>query len=105
MRLDPRIALMVEGILIIENRALRELMDIRVFVDTDADLRFIRRLGRDTRERGRKLESVVQQFLAAVRPTHMEFIEPSKRYADVIMPEGGVIMWVLTSSFKSCGRS
>jgi uridine kinase len=89
MRLDPHPALIVEGILVFENQALRELMDIKIFVDTDPDLRFIRRLGRDMRERGRTLESVVQQYLATVRPMHMEFIEPSKRYADVIIPEGG----------------
>jgi len=87
--LEPRPALIVEGILIFENPALRELMDIKIFVDTDADLRFIRRLGRDIRERGRTVESVVQQYLSTVRPMHMEFIEPSKRYADVIIPEGG----------------
>ena len=89
VRLEPRTALIIEGILIFENRALRELMDIKIFVDTDADLRFIRRLSRDIRERGRTVESVVQQYLATVRPMHMEFIEPSKRYADVIIPEGG----------------
>jgi uridine kinase len=89
VRLDPRPALIVEGILVFEDRALRELMDIKIFVDTDADLRFIRRLERDMRERGRSLESVVQQYLATVRPMHMEFIEPSRRYANVIIPEGG----------------
>ncbi len=89
VRLEPRPALILEGILIFENKALRELMDIKIFVDTDADLRFIRRLSRDIRERGRTVESVVQQYLATVRPMHMEFIEPSKRYADVIIPEGG----------------
>jgi len=89
VRLEPRPALIIEGILIFENKALRELMDIRIFVDTDADLRFIRRLQRDIRERGRTVESVVQQYLSTVRPMHMEFIEPSKRYADVIIPEGG----------------
>ncbi len=89
VRLEPRPALIIEGILIFENQALRELMDIKIFVDTDADLRFIRRLNRDLRERGRTVESVVQQYLATVRPMHMEFIEPSKRYADVIIPEGG----------------
>jgi len=89
VRLDPRPALIVEGILVFENGVLRELMDIKIFVDTDADLRFIRRLRRDMRERGRTPESVVQQYLATVRPMHTEFIEPSKRYADVIIPEGG----------------
>ena len=69
--------------------ALRELLDIKIFVDTDADLRLIRRLGRDIRERGRTVESVVDQYLATVRPMHMEFIEPSKRHADVNIPEGG----------------
>jgi uridine kinase len=88
-RLEPHSALIVEGILIFENRALRELFDIKVFVDTDADIRFIRRLGRDIRERGRTAESVIQQYLTTVRPMHMEFVEPSKRYADVIIPEGG----------------
>ncbi|MGC1660982.1 MAG: uridine kinase [Candidatus Acidiferrales bacterium] len=85
----PHAAVIVEGILIFENAALRELMDIKVFVDTDADLRFIRRLERDIRERGRTMESVVGQYLGTVRPMHMEFVEPSKRYADVIIPEGG----------------
>ncbi len=89
LQLDPRPALILEGILIFENKALRDLMDIKIFVDTDADLRFIRRLQRDIRERGRTVESVVQQYLTTVRPMHMEFIEPSKRYADVIIPEGG----------------
>jgi uridine kinase len=89
LRLDPHPAIIVEGILIFESKPLRQLMDIKIFVDTDADLRFIRRLGRDIRERGRTVESVVEQYLATVRPMHMEFIEPSKRYADVIIPEGG----------------
>jgi uridine kinase len=89
VRMEPRPALIVEGILIFENRALRELFDIKIFVDTDADIRFIRRLGRDIRERGRTAESVIQQYLTTVRPMHMEFVEPSKRHADVIIPEGG----------------
>ncbi len=89
LRIEPRPALILEGILIFENKALRELMDIKIFVDTDADLRFIRRLERDLSERGRTMESVVEQYLGTVRPMHMEFVEPSKRYADVIIPEGG----------------
>jgi uridine kinase len=89
VRLEPRPAIIVEGILIFENAALRELLDIKIFVDTDADLRFIRRLLRDIRERGRTVESVIQQYMSTVRPMHMEFVEPSKRYADVIIPEGG----------------
>ena len=88
-RMEPRPALIVEGILIFENAALRDLMDIKIFVDTDADIRFIRRMGRDIRERGRSPDSVVRQYLETVRPMHMEFIEPSKRHADVIIPEGG----------------
>lgn len=89
VRIEPLPAIIVEGILIFENKQLRELMDIRIFVDTDADLRFIRRLVRDIRERGRNMEMVVEQYLNTVRPMHMEFVEPSKRYADVIIPEGG----------------
>lgn len=89
VHLEPRPALIVEGILIFENLALRNLFDIKIFVDTEADLRFIRRLRRDIRERGRTAESVIEQYLATVRPMHMEFVEPSKRYADVIIPEGG----------------
>ncbi len=89
LRMEPRPAIIVEGILIFESKALRDLMHIKIFVDTDADLRFIRRLSRDIRERGRTVDSVVDQYLATVRPMHMEFIEPSKRHADVIIPEGG----------------
>jgi uridine kinase len=89
VHLEPRPALIVEGILIFENPALRSLCDIKIFVDTEADLRFIRRLRRDIRERGRTVESVIDQYMATVRPMHMEFVEPSKRYADVIIPEGG----------------
>jgi uridine kinase len=88
VRIEPRPAI-VEGILIFESKPLRELMDIKIFVDTDADLRFIRRLVRDLRERGRTMEMVVEQYMNTVRPMHMEFVEPSKRYADVIIPEGG----------------
>ncbi len=81
--------ILVEGILIFAEPELRELMDIRVFVDTDADLRFIRRLQRDIDERGRTVSSVIDQYLTTVRPMHLEFVEPSKRHADVIIPEGG----------------
>lgn len=89
VRIDPRPALIVEGILIFENQELRELMDIKIFVDTDADLRFIRRLKRDIEDRGRTVSSVIQQYLSTVRPMHNMFVETSKRYADVIIPEGG----------------
>jgi uridine kinase len=88
-RVQPRSVVIVEGILILSDRALRELMDIRVFVDTDADLRILRRIERDLTERGRSLTSVVQQYLQTVRPMHLEFVEPSKRYAHIIIPEGG----------------
>jgi uridine kinase len=88
-RVAPARVILVEGILIFAEQALRELMDMRIYVDADADLRFIRRLQRDLKERGRTLDSVVAQYLQAVRPMHLEFVEPSKRYADVIIPEGG----------------
>ena len=81
--------ILVEGILIFALREIRELLDIKIFVDTDPDVRFIRRLRRDMTERGRTLESVVDQYLETVRPMHLEFVEPSKRWADVIIPEGG----------------
>ncbi len=77
VRVEPRAATILEGILIFENRALRDLMDIKIFVDTDADLRFIRRLVRDIRERGRTMDSVIEQYRNTVRPMHMEFVEPS----------------------------
>jgi uridine kinase len=85
----PRRAVIVEGILIFTDAALREQMDVKVFVDTDADIRFIRRLRRDVAERGRTMESVIEQYLTTVKPMHLEFVEPSKRYADVIIPQGG----------------
>jgi len=89
VRLESQPAILIEGILIFESEALRNLMDIKIFVDTDADLRFIRRLVRDIRDRGRTLESVIDQYEKTVRPMHLEFVEPSKRYADIIIPEGG----------------
>lgn len=86
---QPRMVILVEGILIFTEAALREMFDVKIFVDTDSDLRFIRRLERDLTERGRTTESVIKQYQSTVRPMHMEFVEPSKRYADVIIPEGG----------------
>jgi uridine kinase len=86
----PQPVILVEGILIFAEAALRSLFDIKIFVDTDADLRFIRRLQRDIIERGRSSESVIKQYLDTVRPMHLEFVEPSKRYADIILPEGGL---------------
>ncbi len=86
---EPRRVIMVEGILIFVDKQLREMMDIKIYVDTAADLRFIRRLQRDVVERGRSVNLVIEQYLATVRPMHLEFVEPSKRYADVIIPRGG----------------
>ena len=85
----PNRVILIEGILIFADSDLRELMDVKIYVDTDADIRFIRRLQRDIAERGRTTESVIHQYLATVRPMHQEFVEPSKRHADVIIPEGG----------------
>jgi uridine kinase len=85
----PQPIVVVEGILIFADSVLRGLFDMKIFVDTDPDLRFIRRLQRDLAERGRTTDSVVQQYLSTVRPMHLEFVEPSKRYADIIVPEGG----------------
>lgn len=87
---DPQPVVLVEGILVFVEKALRELFDVKIFVDTPADIRFIRRLQRDMTERGRSLESVIHQYRTTVRPMHMKFVEPSKRYADVIIPEGGL---------------
>jgi uridine kinase len=89
IQVNPASIILLEGILIFVEPRLRDLMDLRIYVDTDADIRFIRRLHRDVNERGRTLESVVNQYLTTVRPMHLEFVEPSKRYANVIIPEGG----------------
>lgn len=85
----PKKVIIVDGILIFENKELRNMMDIKIFVDTDADIRFIRRLTRDVRDRGRTLDSVIEQYKTTVKPMHEEFVEPSKKYADIIVPEGG----------------
>ncbi|MBS4215557.1 MULTISPECIES: uridine kinase [Neobacillus] len=85
----PKDVIILEGILVLEDERLRDLMDIKLFVDTDADLRIIRRLQRDIQERGRTLDSVIDQYVNVVRPMHNQFIEPTKRYADIIIPEGG----------------
>ena len=87
--IDPAPVIVVEGILVLHDPALREHFDLKVFVDADSDIRFIRRLKRDVEERGRTPDSIVEQYLATVRPGHEQFIEPSKRYADVILPGGG----------------
>lgn len=87
--MPPQPIILVEGILVFAEPDLRKLFDVRIFVDTDPDIRFIRRLQRDISERGRTVNSVIDQYLQSVRPMHLEFVEPSKRYADVIIPEGG----------------
>lgn len=89
IHVEPKNVIILEGILVLEDARLRDLMDIKVFVDTDSDLRIIRRLERDIKERGRTIESVIHQYLTDVRPMHNLFIEPTKRYADIIIPEGG----------------
>lgn len=87
--IGPHTIIVLEGILILDNPELRNLMDMKIYVDTDPDIRFIRRLRRDILERGRSLESVIQQYEESVRPMHLQFVEPSKRFADIIVPEGG----------------
>ncbi len=89
IHVEPKDVIILEGILILEDDRLRDLMDIKVFVDTDADIRIIRRLLRDIKDRGRSIDSVIEQYVSVVRPMHLQFIEPTKRYADIIVPEGG----------------
>ena len=89
IRIEPKKVIIVEGILIFENQPLRDLMDIRIFVDTDADVRLCRRIKRDVTKRGRSLESVLQQYQKTVKPMHEMYVEPSKKYAHIIVPEGG----------------
>ena len=103
----PSKVLIVDGILIFEHKELRDLMDIKVFVDTDADIRLARRILRDVRERGRSMESVITQYTTTVKPMHEEFVEPSKKYADVIIPEGGfnsVAVSMLIENIRSITR-
>lgn len=89
VKIEPKDIIILEGIMILEDRRLRELMDIKIFVDTDADVRIIRRIVRDIEERGRTLDAVIKQYLTTVKPAHDQFIEPMKKYADLIIPEGG----------------
>jgi uridine kinase len=102
--LEPRDVIIVEGILILEDPRIRERLDIKVFVDTDADERLIRRLKRDIMERGRSVDSVIEQYVRVVRPMHLQFVEPTKKYADIIVPEGGdniVAIDILTAKIES----
>ncbi len=89
LKIEPKNVILIEGILIFTNEQLRNLMDVKIFVDTDADVRILRRVIRDVKKRGRTLDSVVSQYLTTVKPMHEAFVEPSKRYADIIVPEGG----------------
>jgi uridine kinase len=101
---EPRDIIIVEGILVLDSPRMRELMDIKIFVDTDADVRILRRITRDIRERGRTLESVIAQYIDVVKPMHFEFVEPTKRYADIIIPEGGhnkVAIDIMVAKIKS----
>lgn len=103
IKVDSKDIIIVEGILVLQEEELRELLDIKIYVDTDADVRIIRRLVRDINERGRSVDSVINQYLNVVRPMHMQFTEPTKRYADIIIPEGGhnrVAIDILVANIK-----
>jgi uridine kinase len=102
-KVEPREIIILEGILILQEKEVRDLLDIKIYVDTDADVRIIRRIQRDINERGRSLDSVINQYINVVRPMHMQFIEPTKRHADIIIPEGGhnrVAIEILVSNIK-----
>ena len=104
IHIEPADIIILEGILVLSSEAIRDLMDIKVYVDTDDDIRFIRRLQRDMKERGRSLDSVINQYLLTVKPMYHQFIEPTKRYADIIVPEGGendVAIDMLTTKVRS----
>ena len=89
IKVEPKDIIIIEGILILYEKEIRDLLDIKIFVDTDSDVRVIRRILRDIKDRGRTLDSVILQYMSTVRPAHLQFIEPTKRYADIIIPEGG----------------
>ncbi|EFI42435.1 MULTISPECIES: uridine kinase [Peptoniphilus] len=102
--IEPKEVIILEGILILSEKEIRDLLDIKIFVDTDSDVRIIRRILRDIKERGRSLESVILQYMSTVRPANMQFVEPSKKYADIIIPEGGynkVAIDLIYSKIKS----
>lgn len=101
---EARKIIILEGILILAEKEIRDLLDIKVFVDTDSDVRIIRRIQRDIKERGRSLDSIIHQYMSTVRPAHLQFVEPTKKYADIIIPEGGynkVAIDLLVSKIKS----
>ena len=104
VRIEPKPVIIVEGILIFENKPLRDLMDIKIFVDTDADIRLCRRIRRDVRERGRTLESVIEQYQTTVKPMHEKYVEPSKKYAHIVVPEGGKNVVALDMIMGRIGR-
>lgn len=100
----PKDIIILEGLLVLDDERIRELLDIKIFVDTDSDVRVIRRINRDIKERGRSLDSVIEQYMKTVRPAHMQFVEPSKKYADIIIPEGGynkVAIDIMVTKIKS----
>lgn len=104
IKVEPRDIIILEGILILSEKKIRDLLDIKIFVDTDSDVRVIRRISRDIKQRGRTLDSVIKQYMETVRPSHLQFIEPSKRYADIIIPEGGynkVAIDILVTKIKA----
>ncbi|ELH0951691.1 uridine kinase [Staphylococcus pseudintermedius] len=104
---QPKDVIIVEGIFALENEELRNMMDVKIYVDTDADLRILRRLVRDTKERGRTMESVIDQYLTVVKPMHNQFIEPTKKFADIIIPEGGsnkVAIDIMTTKIQALVR-
>lgn len=108
LKVEPKDIVIVEGILVLDSPKLRDLMDIKIFVDTDADVRIIRRITRDMNERGRTLDSVIEQYISIVKPMHYDFVEPSKRYADIIIPEGGhnrVAIDIMVTKIKSAIQS
>ena len=103
-KIEPKDVIILEGILVLDSPDIRKLLDIKIFVDTDADVRIIRRIVRDMRDRGRSLDSVIKQYMDVVKPMHNEFIEPTKRYADIIIPEGGynkVAVDIMVAKIKS----
>lgn len=101
---EPKEVIIIEGIFALENEALRNIMDVKLYVDTDSDIRILRRISRDVKERGRSLDSVMEQYLSVVRPMHLQFIEPTKRFSDIIIPEGGenmVAIDIMTTKIRT----